>query len=872
MEHAPIPPDSVHSPSDVPFIALEPLPLCEFSEVPRTSRWDARLSELFEGAKNYSTSEWDTLSVFLQNWLFFGLLEAFLRERYARSDFIRAGTGTNPSLVTTIRLNAVLEDFITTESNLSDQARTERSLQRSACLDQTAEILSRLPENNSLHPTVHLSICLLYEKLRAANAVDQSSWNPIPPFQSCVIYGTRILKRLYPKEGQDPLPGKVKSKVIELCTRHNVNPTTLSIPEAVNHIPDDLAYEVGLIAVHSNPAVIIHNWPRLKFIEERLVSDGWCPTERSLLFRNYNVTCQFYATHLSRPGLDKDHVAKKCTESQCNAYTVEVDKMADYETVHSPSSCNCDHIPMDHQTLTDILARDIVPAVTLEANSSDIKIKVVPTQTGSYIAFSHVWSDGLGNLRTNSLPQCQMRRLCNYYQGTDLSPRPIWMDTLCCPREPLESRRAAIRLMRQTYHDASSVVVLDAWLNSMSVVKLSRAEIMFRIALSGWTRRLWTLQEGMLNKSAFVWFKDGMVDIDSLVQNMVLDSTLEFLPMVRPLSAAYGLLRGMVRRNLDMRTRLIGLSNSLQFRSTSWKGDEPLCLGTLLDLNVDDIWKQKVEDRMKELWYQISDIPLDVVFDVTPKLQHDAYHWAPVTIFGHNFYVGPEGSHSGGMWAKEPPNPLGKITEQGLQAELTGFIGGSPISDLAQTVQISMLEFVDQHGQPYILFRVPVPKEKAYDSTIIEEALPSSDALSEPGRWTILVLGFRPLTRGISYSPAVIGKAKCRKSAESEEIIPFRFISYGQIMRFSDRVEFEMARPFEGPLVASEHSLEDSIATHEAVVKQLLEDSSKEDRGAKPELGLNDPGKINISGEASGPETVSEWEFEKVERGRWLLI
>ena len=81
---------------------------------------------------------------------------------------------------------------------------------------------------------------------------------------------------------------------------------------------------------------------------------------------------------------------KKCTEPQCNAYIVEVDKMADYETVHSPSSCNYGHIPMDHQTMTDILARDIVPAVELEATSSDAKIKVVLTQAGSYIAFSHV--------------------------------------------------------------------------------------------------------------------------------------------------------------------------------------------------------------------------------------------------------------------------------------------------------------------------------------------------------------------------------------------------------------------------------------------------------------------------------------------------
>ena len=182
-----------------------------------------------------------------------------MRERYARSDFLKAKTGTNPSLVTTTRLNAVLEDFINVEANLPDTAKMEGSLQRSACLGQTAEILSRLPENNSLHPTIHLSICLLYEKLRAANAAVQSSWNPIPPFQSCIIYGTRILKRLYPKGGQDPLPEKVKSKIIAICTRQNVDPTTLSTSEAVDRVSDYLAYEVGLIAVHPNPVVIIHN-------------------------------------------------------------------------------------------------------------------------------------------------------------------------------------------------------------------------------------------------------------------------------------------------------------------------------------------------------------------------------------------------------------------------------------------------------------------------------------------------------------------------------------------------------------------------------------------------------------------------------------
>ena len=86
-------------------------------------------------------------------------------------------------------------------------------------------------------------------------------------------------------------------------------------------------------------------------------------------------------------------------------------------------------------------------------------------------------------------------------------------------------------------------------------------------------------------------------------------------------------------------------------------------------------------------------------------------------------------------------------------------------------------------------------------------------------------------------------------------------------------IEWSLRLPvrFEGPLVASEHSLQDSIATYEAVTKQLVQASSKQDRVAKPEIGLNDPNKINISGEASRAETVPEWRFKKVERGRRLL-
>ena len=154
------------------------------------------------------------------------------------------------------------------------------------------------------------------------------------------------------------------------------------------------------------------------------------------------------------------------------------------------------------------------------------------------------WSDGLGNPRENSLPECQVKEVnrlvsalySNEQSGTDgvhvhpptletelgglslAQKKPgqrqyIWMDTLCVPVRPLDLRKAAIKTMRIVYSNAEKVLIVDSDL-MQSTADTTYEAIFIRISTSTWTRRLWTLQEAVLAKTRHFQFAERAVRID----------------------------------------------------------------------------------------------------------------------------------------------------------------------------------------------------------------------------------------------------------------------------------------------------------------------------------------------------------------------
>ena len=83
----------------------------------------------------------------------------------------------------------------------------------------------------------------------------------------------------------------------------------------------------------------------------------------------------------------------------------------------------------------------------------------------------------------------------NKVGGNQLS---LWIDTLCVPLDR-RYRKLAISRMGQVYARSARTVVLDSELQKLEAAKCSREELLLRIGLSSWMRRVWTFQEAALS-------------------------------------------------------------------------------------------------------------------------------------------------------------------------------------------------------------------------------------------------------------------------------------------------------------------------------------------------------------------------------------
>jgi hypothetical protein len=372
------------------------------------------------------------------------------------------------------------------------------------------------------------------------------------------------------------------------------------------------------------------------YLIAQLKEDGWCPREVQFLISRFNGSFRYFAIQLDRPGIHRDHRQSTCTALGCRAYNVDE---SNYFTAHTSPGCECEHVSIDSRRLIAILEKEIVPVVRCVRGEDDaLRLVLVEATPGvNYVAISHVWSDGMGNPRANSMPACQIEHMHTLASVRFGEPVPFWIDTLCCPVEPEEATDRAIFLMRQTYADASHVIVVDSWLYRQESATLSDTERMARIALSAWTRRLWTFQEGILAKELWFRFADNLIDVDLIGQAIMDSHDIRDAPLKSYLLEEYLRLRGIgMPLQWGMRERLPLLVDAMQFRSTSVPTDEALCLGALLDLDMSVILAHSNEERMKALWSLVSNIPSSLIFLDAPKLPQPGFRWAPATLFGLN--------------------------------------------------------------------------------------------------------------------------------------------------------------------------------------------------------------------------------------------
>lgn len=132
----------------------------------------------------------------------------------------------------------------------------------------------------------------------------------------------------------------------------------------------------------------------------RMQAQGWCPSEIGILRSKTSVEVLHYACHLDRPGT-KDH--DRCSVDTCVAYQIDP---CQYVTKHNEDHCDsstCRHIHADQKAMLEILEEGPIPLI----REMGLEIGLIASdRSDRYVAISHVWSDGMGNNSTNSLPQC----------------------------------------------------------------------------------------------------------------------------------------------------------------------------------------------------------------------------------------------------------------------------------------------------------------------------------------------------------------------------------------------------------------------------------------------------------------------------------
>jgi len=249
---------------------------------------------------------------------------------------------------------------------------------------------------------------------------------------------------------------------------------------------------------------------------EHMEAQGWCPFLIARFGRVVPLETVYYAATMGPPHVKRNH--RECSDDRC-LYKAG-------STQHTTSKCTCQMLSPDVSKMRDIIKLKRLPLVRFETTGEGVGtgLKVLAGEAGAtYVAMSHVWSDGLGNFINNSMPQCQLSRIQEAVDS--LYPKeqsiPFWMDTILIPnqKEFVDIKEAAIHDMTQIYKNADKVLVIDSELITCSIHS-NHTAIAIRILLSNWLRRLWTLQEGVFANEIHFLLSDETISLSSLLHNL----------------------------------------------------------------------------------------------------------------------------------------------------------------------------------------------------------------------------------------------------------------------------------------------------------------------------------------------------------------
>jgi Heterokaryon incompatibility protein (HET) len=598
MDHLPkVQADPANPPIIVPFLCLQAYDKGDFEGYPSRRCFDPDIPE--SQAAGWTDGSGYTLyqrtSIF-QEWLFFGVLtEVFdtVGVSIAVDDFIRGAS------VTTEKLADYVRRFASMVSRLVGEPRAAAARRIEACL-----------------ATVRL-----YARFRPPGAMVESLVVACPERWPVVLSITILAESL------------------------SLLPNVPWSEGYMQSIQDErISLAAGLMTTRA-PSLME------ELLRERMKDAGWCPNQIAG-FPSMDASFAYYLGMLAP--------IKKRTHNGCFANFCAHTQLDGGYTMRHASNCdgqNCDTFDVDLRNLETIIEKQDLPVVQVEKQQDgSISIRVAHRDPSkNYIAISHVWSHGLGNPNTNSLPSCQIFRiwhLLKQFHPKD-AEAGFWIDTLCVPISG-PCRKSSICRMGSIYRQARVVLVLDEELQQTGADAIERVT---RLSSSTWQRRLWTLQEASLNPEwLFIQFRDAAILSHTLIEDALqhptnLVSTIPgkaqdpilYLYFFR--NYQYMLEADISFKDQESPSSIIFLTllETLTWRTTSKASDEPLCIATILGMDTAPLLElSDTEDRMKFFLRSLPRIPQDIIFFSGPKLTDTpGLRWAPKSFLRKNGFPFP---------------------------------------------------------------------------------------------------------------------------------------------------------------------------------------------------------------------------------------
>jgi hypothetical protein len=105
-------------------------------------------------------------------------------------------------------------------------------------------------------------------------------------------------------------------------------------------------------------------------------------------------------------------------------------------------------------------------------------------------------------------------------------------------------------------------------------------------------------------------------------------------------------------------------------RFTSVSTDEPLCLGTMLDIDMERLLEVLPDQRMKRFWSLLPEYTGELAFWTGPRLPDEGFGWAPASFLNARLESIPGSSLSNAQ------NPA-YLRDKGLEVVFPGFVLGT---------------------------------------------------------------------------------------------------------------------------------------------------------------------------------------------------